>query len=436
MFNRNKRSKMTREARLAYVFVLPAAILIGAIAIWPVLRSMWISLYDVRLNDPTRSEIHSTYALDMERYTQTLPILLRTFDKEASANKNLNAELRPLKEKAEQIKNELQSDASLNARYEEIDKLLYDFKPVPDELKYMELNNQKAERIQSSLDEMRISLLQLKETGALQRPDDAIGLTKALQDSFIKPNFVGLGHYKRFMTDARLWHALGNTSLFTVYAVSMEMLFGLLIAILINRSFRGRGLVRAAVLIPWATPTAISAMIWHFLYDGQNGVVAKLFAEIGVISDMSTLLSTKQGAMFSIVLADTWKTAPFVALLLLAGLQTISSSLYEAAQMDGANKWKQFVHITLPSLKTTILVALMFRTLDAFRVFDLIYVLTGGGPANSTESLSIYAYKTMFSELNFGAGSALAVIVFICIAVICTIYVKILGGDVISKRGG
>ncbi|MDD9269622.1 ABC transporter permease subunit [Paenibacillus sp. GCM10023248] len=436
MFNSSKNSKKTKEARLAYVLILPAALLIAAIAIWPVLRSVWISLYDIRLNDPTRSEIHTTYALDMEKYTQTFPILLRTIDKEAEASTEIHTQLEPLKQKVNQIREELEADPELKAKYEQIDRLLFDFKPVPDELKYVDLNNQKAERIQAELVDLHDRLAQLKETGALQRPDDPIGLTNALQDAFMKPNFVGLAHYKRFMTDSRLWHALGNTSLFTVYAVSMEMLFGLLIALLINRSFRGRGLVRAAVLIPWATPTAISAMIWHFLYDGQNGVVAKFFAEIGVISDMSTLLSTKQGALFSIVLADTWKTAPFVALLLLAGLQTISSSLYEAAQMDGANKWGQFVHITLPSLKTTFLVALMFRTLDAFRVFDLIYVLTGGGPANATESLSIYAYKTMFSELDFGAGSALAVIVFICIAVICTIYVKILGGDVVSKRGG
>ncbi|WP_082562447.1 carbohydrate ABC transporter permease [Paenibacillus sp. Root444D2] len=431
-----KHIKMTREARLAYLFILPAAVLICAIAIWPVIRTMWISLYDIRLNDPTKSEIHSTYSLDMEKYTQTFPILLRTLEKEAAVNAGMTTRLEPLKQKAEQIKNELETDTALSTRYEEIDRLLYDFKPVPDKLKFIDLSNQRADRIQSDLNELHQSLLQLKGAGALQRPDDAIGLTSALQDAFIEPNFVGLDHYKRFMTDSRLWHALGNTSLFTVYAVSMEMLFGLLIAVLINRSFRGRGLVRAAVLIPWATPTAISAMIWHFLFDGQNGIVAKLLAEIGFISDMSTLLSTKQGALFSIVLADTWKTAPFVALLLLAGLQTISGSLYEAAQMDGASRWKQFVHITLPSIKTTFLVALMFRTLDAFRVFDLIYVLTGGGPANSTESVSIYAYKTMFSELNFGAGSALAVIVFICIAIICTIYVKILGGDVVSNRRG
>ncbi len=208
-----------------------------------------------------------------------------------------------------------------------------------------------------------------------------------------------------------------------------------MIALLINQPFKGRGLARAAILIPWATPTAISGMIWSYMYDGQSGIFAKWLTDLGIISDMGMLMSTKAGALFAVIFADVWKTTPFIALLLFAGLQTIPDSLYEAAQVDGATKWQRFFRITLPMLKSTILVALLFRTLDAFRVFDLIYVLTGGGPANSTESISIYAYKTMFAQLNFGAGSALSVIVFLCIAIICMIYVKILGSDIIAKRG-
>jgi multiple sugar transport system permease protein len=150
---------------------------------------------------------------------------------------------------------------------------------------------------------------------------------------------------------------------------------------------------------------------------------------------MSSLLTTGSGAMFAVMFADVWKTTPYMALLLLAGLQTIPNSLYEAASIDGASKWRQFVTITLPLLKSSILVALLFRTLDAFRVFDLIYVLTGGGPANSTETISILAYKVLFSQTNFGEGSALAVIVFICVAIISAIYIKILGADFISEGG-
>jgi multiple sugar transport system permease protein len=161
-------------------------------------------------------------------------------------------------------------------------------------------------------------------------------------------------------------------------------------------------------------------------------VMAKIFTEIGLIPNMGVLLTTKFWSMFAVIFADVWKTTPFMALLLLAGLQTIPQSLYEAAEVDGASKTQQFFKITLPMLKSTILVALLFRTLDAFRVFDRVYVLTGGGPANSTETISIFAYKTMFAQLNFGAGSALSVVVFICVALISLVFVKLLGSDLIS----
>lgn len=137
--------------------------------------------------------------------------------------------------------------------------------------------------------------------------------------------------------------------------------------------------------------------------------------------------------MFAIILSDVWKTTPYISLLLLAGLQTIPDSIYEAAAIDGATKWKQFITITLPMLKLSILVALLFRTLDAFRIFDLVFVLTGGGPANSTETISTLAYKVLFSQLNFGEGSALSVIVFICVAIISMIFVKLLGSDLLPE---
>lgn len=136
--------------------------------------------------------------------------------------------------------------------------------------------------------------------------------------------------------------------------------------------------------------------------------------------------------MFAVIFSDVWKTTPYMALLILAGLQTIPHTLYEAAGIDGAGRWKQFLMITLPMLKSSILVALLFRTLDAFRVFDLIFVLTGGGPGNATETISILAYKVMFSQTNFGEGSALSVIVFVCVAIISAIYIKILGKDLLS----
>ncbi|MDF2959069.1 MAG: sugar transporter permease [Paenibacillus sp.] len=426
---------MFSEKNAGYFLILPAFLLIMLIAVWPVARSFWISMYDVRLNDPSKTEMHSNYSIDMERYVGTINILqnvlqFETQNAEGPAKEEVGKILTGIK----QVKEQLNQQKAVNERYEQVDKLLYDFKPVPEEIKYAEVDNKLANSIQQELSATAENLDKLKAQNALKRPDDPIGLVKAFQGSFIQPNFVGLSHYKFFLTDLRMWASIGNTAIFTVFSVTVEMLLGLTIALLINQQFIGRGLVRAAILIPWATPTAISGMIWAYLYNGQSGIVAKWLADLGLISDMGQLMSTKGGAMFSVILADVWKTTPFIALLLFAGLQTINGSLYEAAQVDGATRRQQFFQITLPLLKSSILVSLLFRTLDAFRVFDLIYVLTGGGPANSTETISMYAYKTMFAQLNFGEGSALSVIVFICIAIICMGYVKLFGSDVL-KRG-
>lgn len=186
--------------------------------------------------------------------------------------------------------------------------------------------------------------------------------------------------------------------------------------------------------MPWAIPTVISALMWKFMYDGQVGIMSKFFADIGLIKSPADLLSSTTNAMIAAMTADIWKTTPYIAILLVAGLQTIPESLYEAAKVDGANAVYQFFRITLPMLKPTILVALLFRTLDAFRVFDLIYVLTGGGPANSTETVSIYTYKTLFNQLDFGRGSTLAVLIFIMVTIISFIYIKILGAEVFSHQ--
>src|SRR5699024_1027543 len=177
------------------------------------------------------------------------------------------------------------------------------------------------------------------------------------------------------------------------------------------RAFKGRGFVRASVLIPWAVPTAVAAMMWGFLYDGQSGIVAHYLEVLHIIPGASWLLSTGSGGLFSIILADVWKTTPYMALLLLL-----------------------FFIITLPLLKSSSLVALLFITLDAFRVFDLIYVLTGGRAANSTESISVYAYKVLFAQQNFGEASTLSVNVFLCVAFISFIYVKLIGSDLFEGR--
>ncbi|QXJ39947.1 Trehalose transport system permease protein SugA [Parageobacillus caldoxylosilyticus] len=248
--------------------------------------------------------------------------------------------------------------------------------------------------------------------------------------------FVGLQNYINLLTDNRTLNALWNTIIFTVSSVSLEFVFGLAIALLIHRNFFGRGIVRAAVLVPWAIPTVVSAMMWKFMYNDQYGVINDILKKLGIISEYKAWLGDASWALISLIVTDVWKTTPFMALLLLAGLQLIPEELYESAKVDGAGAWKRFWHITLPMLKPTILVALLFRTLDAFRVFDIVMVMTGGGPGNSTEVISTYAYKVLMRYLDFGNGSALAVIVFVCVFLICLFFITVLGVQLVDDEEG
>ncbi len=232
--------------------------------------------------------------------------------------------------------------------------------------------------------------------------------------------FVGLENYLFLLRDNRFWNALMNTAYFTVTSVSLEVILGLSIALLLNRPFKMKGLVRAIVLIPWAIPTVVSAKMWEWIYNVDFGILNYL------IHAKINWLGTPFLALNAAMCMDVWKTTPFVVILLIAGLQVIPQELYQAAKVDGAGNWAIFRRITLPLLKPVILVVLIFRTLDAFRVFDAIYVLTGGGPANTTETLSIYAYKVLFQTLQFGYGSTLSVVVFFCIGSISIFYIKML----------
>lgn len=429
------RNEKRAERILGYALVAPALLLILAVAIWPVIQSFYYSLFDYRLNDPTKSSIHWNYNLDLEGYLQNYPFLKSSLMKEkAAANGEVKEALEAVEQKLQKMDQTIRADEEVAERYDQVDEALNNFESPSDRIKIVELDREAAEQFTSTVQDVVRTLTELKEQGELQQADKIVGLAQGLKGVIIEPNFIGLKHYQNSLSDPRLWKALWNTTSFTIISVAVELVLGLAIALLINKAFFGRGLVRATILIPWAIPTAVSALMWKFLYDGQNGIVAKYFADLGLIDRMGDLLTNETGAMFSVIFADVWKTTPYMALLLLAGLQTIPNSLYEAASIDGATKWQQFVKITLPLLKSSILVALLFRTLDAFRVFDLIYVLTGGGPANSTETISILAYKVMFSQTNFGAGSALAVIVFICVAIISIIYIKWLGADLLSDK--
>ena len=241
--------------------------------------------------------------------------------------------------------------------------------------------------------------------------------------------FVGLDHYRTLIADPRFWNSLWNTLYFTTVSVGLELLVGLGVALLLNRSFPGRAWIQAMILIPWAITTVVSARIWEWLYNVEFGLLNYLVIEAGLVKNPINWLGDPTLAIHGAILMDVWKTTPFVVILLLAGLQTIPRDLYRAARVDGAGSWASFWHITLPLLKPMILIVLLFRTLDAFRVFDAIYVLTGGGPANTTETLSIYAYKVLFQTLEFGYGSALAVATFACVVLISLIYLRLLGRD-------
>jgi len=241
--------------------------------------------------------------------------------------------------------------------------------------------------------------------------------------------FVGLENYRFLVADPRFWNSLGNTAYFTVISVAMELGLGLAIALLLDHPFAGRGWMRAVLLIPWAIPTVVSARMWEWLYNGEFGILNYLLTASGLASGPVNFLGDPAWAIHGAILMDVWKTTPFAALLFMAGLQTVPRDLYLAARVDGAAPWAVFYHITLPALKPVILVVLLFRTLDAFRVFDAVYVLTGGGPANTTETISIYAYKVLFQTLQFGYGSTLAVVTFLCIVLISLVYVKLLGHE-------
>ncbi len=224
--------------------------------------------------------------------------------------------------------------------------------------------------------------------------------------------FVGLANYLRLIEDDRFWSACRVTLYFTGIAVAAELALGLGIALLLDRIGTRSSWLQAIVVIPWAVPTVVSARMWDWLYQPDHGLINYLLLGAGLLRDPINWVGDPVWAIHAAIAMDVWKATPFVALLLLAGLKAIPPDLYRAARADGAGAWAIFRHITLPLLSPTILIALVFRSLDAFRVFDAIYVLTGGGPGNSTETLSIYAYKTLFQTLQFGYGSALACAMF------------------------
>jgi trehalose/maltose transport system permease protein len=250
------------------------------------------------------------------------------------------------------------------------------------------------------------------------------GIVLSLTDSTVSAfgSFVGLENYTEMFQDPDFRVSLFNTVIFTVASVTLEFIIGLAIALAVNRAFRGRGLVRAAILVPWAFPTVISAVMWRLMFQPGIGIFQYLAETIGLIS--RPVLSDPTLLLIAAILIDVWKTTPFMALLLLAGLQVIPGEVYEAARVDGANVWQRFFRITLPLLKGAILVAVLFRTLDAYRVYDLFWAFG----ARELQSLSTYVYEGVrISQLQFGPGNAAAVFIFVTAFLIAMFFIKVLG---------
>ena len=244
----------------------------------------------------------------------------------------------------------------------------------------------------------------------------------------LNEGFAGLDNYVEALTDERFWTALQFTVVFTVTSVAAEFMIGLGFALLMNQAFRGRGVTRASILVPWVIPTVIAAQMWFFMFNVTPGFINSVFG----LGDFSWL-GQSGWATFAVIFADVWKTAPFVALLLLAGLQTIPGDVYEGARVDGAGMFQRFWFITLPLLKPAILVALLFRTVEALRVYDLPQVMTGG--AFDTESLSILVQQYVVRTPDPGLGSALSTITFIFILGVGLIFVRMLGKELVIGEG-
>ena len=222
--------------------------------------------------------------------------------------------------------------------------------------------------------------------------------------------FVGLQNYANQLTSDTFWHSLGVTFTFSAGAVTSVMLVGFFIALLLDQEFPGRGLLRGLLLVPWAVPPVVNGLLWKWLLDPGYGVVNGLLSGFGLIDSYQSWLTSMPSAMLWVIAAYTWTHVPLAALLMLAGLQTIPRELYEAAEVDGATPWHRMRMITLPLLLPTIVVVLIFETIFALKVFDIIYVLTGGGPGNATAVLGWQIYKRTFLQLDFGNGSTLAML--------------------------
>jgi multiple sugar transport system permease protein len=244
--------------------------------------------------------------------------------------------------------------------------------------------------------------------------------------------FVGLDNFAKALTNPAFGAAFLNTAIFALVSVGIEIVIGVLAALLLNQEFRGRTALRALMILPWALPTIVNATLWRLIYNPEYGALNALLAQFGLISDYRSWLGEPGSAMIALIAADVWKNFPLVALISLAALQTVPKDIKAASIVDGAGIFARFRFVTLPYLAGPLMVALVLRTIEAFKVFDIIWVMTRGGPANATRSLSIMVYQEAFSFQRAGSGASMALIVTLIITVLAALYVNIMRRNVLG----
>lgn len=393
-------------------FLLPLFLLLAVFAIYPIITSVVYSLFDYRTNDQQVAGLYTSSNFNAPLFTEDCGYVNWFLEDDITL---VGAEDR----------------AELETAMAQVDALAARFEGETDVVK---MSSAGSDALSQEIADVKAAIQAVYERNAdvtfyngWDKMDTIFG---EMQSCLIESNFTGLAAYGKLLGDTRFFRSLKSTAIFTAISVSCELVLGMALALIMNKAIKGIGGVRTTALIPWAIPTAVSALMWSYMYDGSSGIVAKIFTDIGLIASPELMLLSNGGAMAAAILADVWKTTPYMALLLLAGLQIIDHGLYESAKIDGAGPVRTFFSITLPMLKPSLLVALLFRTLDAFRVYDLIAVLTGG--AQGTETLSIYAYKLMIGQNNYGYGAAVVLAMAICVGLIAFLFVKVLGAEVVK----
>lgn len=407
------------EKNTAYILIAPAVIFIFLFSVLPIFGSLRYAFFDFQLNDQGKSGLYTKPQYNIALYTETIEYMKYFLDIEDSVIE---------KDETRQQINLIRDMLDRHDEYIKKNMASLDMKGV------VEISDEEIQYVTRMKDEINQAVDKLYSYDeSFYSREDMLAVSSELDTAIIESNYSGFDNFSTVLTDKRVGASFVFTLVFTFISVFLELCLGMMLALIMNKALKGRGIIRTVSLIPWAIPTSVAALMWSYLYDGSSGIVARIFSAIGLISAPTDMLLSANGALGAIILADVWKTTPYMALLLLAGLQLIPNTLYESSSLDGANKLQQFRHITLPLLKPSIFVALLFRTLDAFRVFDLIYVLTGGGPGGATESVSIYAYKVMFAQTRFGYGSAIVLIMAVAVGIITFAYIKVLNVKLVGE---